>query len=141
MKKTTHDTQKTVLCVDDEDSILAALRRVLTPLGHCVLTASDGMQGVRTAQVEHPDLILLDLMMPDMDGFAVCKRLREVGLSDIPVVMLTGKDSGQDVISGYQEGAVYYITKPFRNEYVANVVKYLIGDLDDKEREWLEQKL
>ena len=141
MRETTLDKQKTVLCVDDEASMLSALRRILWPLGYRILTAADGMQALEMAQQEQPDLILLDLMMPGMDGYAVLKRLHELGPVEIPVVMLTGKDSGEDMISGYQEGAVYYITKPFKNEYVVNVVEYLIGDLAKEERVWHEQKL
>ena len=141
MRKTTQEKQKTILCVDDDEHILSALRRILTPTGHRILAASDGTQALDMTQREHPDLILLDLMMPGMDGYAVLARFRELGLGDIPVVMLTGKDSGDDMISGYQEGAGYYITKPFKNEYVVNVVEYLIGDLAEEEREWLEQKL
>jgi len=141
MRKNTSPIQKTILCVDDDASMRSALCRLLTPLGHRILTASDGAQALEAAEDRQPDLIVLDLMMPGMDGYQLLKALRQRGLTDTPVVMLTGRDSGEDMISGYEGGAVYYITKPFKNEYVLNVVEYLIGDLAEEEREWLEQKL
>ena len=141
MKNDTTRTQKVVLCVDDDPGMRSALTRLLNPLGHRVFTAADGARAVQMAEEREPDLVLLDLMMPGMDGYEVLRRLRELGMAETPVVMLTGKDSGDDMMSGYQEGAVYYITKPFKNEYVLNVVEYLIGDLTDDEREFLAHKL
>jgi two-component system OmpR family response regulator len=133
--------KKTILCVDDEEYILSALKRVLRTLPFNVLTASNGEEAVETAIRERPDLILLDVWMPRMTGFEVLKQIREKGLHDTRVVMLTGAGSNQATLKGYQMGCDYYIPKPFKNESVINIVRYLIGDISSRERQELELKL
>ena len=133
--------QKTILCVDDDANMLKAECRMLRGLPYRVLAASSGDEAIRVACEKKPDLILCDVMMPGMDGYEVLMRLREVGLTETPVVMLTAKGASASLLKGYEAGAVCYITKPFRNEQVLNVVEYLIGDLSPEARERLERIL
>lgn len=133
--------QKTILCVDDDTNMLSALKRLLGRLPFRVVTASGGKEGIETAIREKPDLVFLDLMMPGIDGFEVLSQLRQSGLTVPPVIMLTGWNTGDAMLKGYREGCVYYLTKPFKNEHVINVVQYLIGDLPESEREQLALKL
>ena len=133
--------EKTVLCVDDEEGILSAMRRLLRPLVGRVLTARGGEEGLRLARAERPDLIFLDARMPVMDGYDLMRRLREEGMGETPVVLLTGDVSEEALLQGLGEGCVYYIGKPFRNEHVRNIVRYLLGELTMEERESLELRL
>jgi CheY-like chemotaxis protein len=135
------DGKRTVLCIDDEEGMLSALRRVLRPLAYRVVTALSAEEGLSLVHLERPDLIILDVRMPIMDGYQFMARLKEEGKGDIPIVMLTADGTMKDIQKGYQEGSVYYITKPFKNEYVRNIVEYLIGDLSEKQKEWVEQHL
>ena len=132
---------KTILCIDDNAHMLSALRRLLVPLGYRITTASGGAEGVRLAAEAKPDLVILDVMMPGMGGYEVLGGLRAAGLEETPVVMLTGQGSVDNVMKGYAQGCVCYITKPFKNEHVVNVVQYLIGDLSEEERARLELSL
>ncbi len=138
--KETHET-KTVLCVDDEEGVLASLQRILHPFGHRVLTARDGEEGVRMAQEEQPDLVILDLRMPKMDGLQALKQLQKIGMRSTPVIMLTAETSMETTAEAYREGGVYYITKPFKSSTVQNIVEYLIGDLSTEQRQKLETML
>ena len=141
MEQEGNPTGKTILCVDDDASMRSALSRLLKPLGHRMLLAGSGEEAIRMVREHRPDLILLDVMMPGMSGYEVLRRLREANTPETPVVMLTAKGSEDAVMKGYQEGCVYYMTKPFRNESVMNAVQYLIGDLPEEERQLLERKL
>jgi DNA-binding response OmpR family regulator len=137
---TNHESanDRTLLLVDDEANVLAALRRVLHPLPYRVLTAATGSQAIEVALAERPDLIFLDIRMPEMDGFECLKSLREAGLTEVPVVMLTAEDK---LMKGYLEGAAYYITKPFKNEHVTNIIEYLIGEPSAERKAWLELRI
>ena len=101
-----------ILVVDDEKSIVEIISYNLQKEGYEVITANDGMQGLKTALSENPDLILLDIMMPKLDGFEVCKRLREKKLQT-PVIMLTARAEEVDKVLGFELGADDYVTKPF----------------------------
>jgi len=101
-----------ILVVDDEKSIVEIISYNLQKEGYDVITANDGMQGLKTALSENPDLILLDIMMPKLDGFEVCKRLREKKLQT-PVIMLTARAEEVDKVLGFELGADDYVTKPF----------------------------
>ncbi|QKW08360.1 response regulator transcription factor [Streptomyces sp. NA04227] len=114
-----------VLVVDDEPSLLDVLATSLRFLGYQVAEAADGREALAAASRTRPDLILLDVMLPDMDGFTVARRLRERG-HGVPVVFLTARESGQDVLTGFALGADDYITKPFRLEEVAARVHAVI---------------
>lgn len=106
------EEKKTVLIVEDEKSIVDILRFNLEKEGYATLTAYDGETGLRTALERDPDLILLDVMLPKMIGFDVCKALRDQG-SSIPVIILTAREEEADKVLGLEIGADDYITKPF----------------------------
>lgn len=102
---------KLILVVDDEAPIVEILKFNLTKSGYRVLAAYDGDEGYRLAVSEKPDLILLDVMLPKMDGFEVCKKIREK--HSTPIIMLTARDEEVDKVLGLELGADDYITKPF----------------------------
>ena len=112
---------KTVLIVEDEQNIVDILSFILTKEGYDTLEALDGPTGLQLALEQNPDLVLLDLMLPGMDGFEVCGRLRKAG-SAVPIVMLTAREEEDDKVRGLELGADDYITKPFKNrELIARV--------------------
>ncbi|MFQ5858140.1 MAG: response regulator transcription factor [Anaerolineae bacterium] len=100
-----------ILFIDDDAHLLKVVGISLREEGYEVVTARDGVQGLRAAFNSQPDLVLLDVMMPDMDGWETLTRLR--GVSDIPIIMLTAKDEQADVVKGLDLGADDYIVKPF----------------------------
>ncbi|MEN6423736.1 MAG: response regulator transcription factor [Phycisphaerales bacterium] len=103
---------RTVLIVEDEPAMLRGLEDNFKSKGYYVLTAMDGRLGLETALKEKPDLILLDIMLPEMNGYEVCSHVREKGL-DMPIIMLTAKDQESDIVLGLNLGADDYVTKPF----------------------------
>ncbi len=106
--------QMTILVVEDERDILDLVAYNLAQAGFRVLRAEDGLDGVRMAEREKPDLIVLDLMLPKMDGKEVCRRIRQgEGTRTIPIIMLTARVEEVDRIIGFEIGADDYITKPF----------------------------
>ncbi|MEW5988943.1 MAG: response regulator transcription factor [Chloroflexota bacterium] len=100
-----------VLVIEDEERIRHFLQRGLTYEGYRVDTAADGRAGLDMARDNPPDLVLLDLMLPGIDGFEVCRRLR--GVSDVPILMLTAKEAIEDRVAGLDAGADDYLVKPF----------------------------
>ncbi len=115
------NTQKTVLVVEDEKNIVDILRFNLQRSGYQVLEAYDGEDGLRQAVTANPDLILLDVMLPKMNGFDVCRDLRGRG-SNVPVIILTAREEETDKVLGLEIGADDYITKPFSmRELIARV--------------------
>jgi DNA-binding response OmpR family regulator len=100
-----------VLVVDDEADIRGLLRELLERAGHDVIEAPDGREGLRTFHSEQPDLVILDVAMPGLDGWQTLERIRE--LSDVPVVMLTARAQEMDKVRGLRAGADDYVTKPF----------------------------
>src|SRR3989338_9624208 len=107
-------TKKRILAIDDEPDILEVLEKRLTLDGYEVVLAKDGKSGLEKALSQKPDLILLDVAMPDMDGFEVCKRLRsDPATAATPVLMLTARDTSTDEVLGLELGADDYITKPY----------------------------
>jgi DNA-binding response OmpR family regulator len=102
---------KTVLVVEDEDAIAEAVRARLRSEGYEVLVASDGPEAIRTHEERHPDLVVLDLMLPGMDGLEVCQRIQRDGWT--PVLMLTARTEEADKVAGFAVGADDYLTKPF----------------------------
>ncbi|MGB2695619.1 MAG: response regulator transcription factor [Dehalococcoidia bacterium] len=106
-----------VLAVDDEPGILRLLKLELTAQGYRLITASNGEEALRLVEEQRPDLVLLDIIMPDMTGLEVMRRIREV--SNIPVMLITAKDTDADKVQGLGQGADDYIVKPFNPEEVA----------------------
>ena len=100
-----------ILIIEDDEGIVRVLRRALSYEGYLVDTAQDGENGLHLARDRHPDLVILDLMLPGMDGMEVCQRLRSGG--NTPILMLTAKDAVQDRVQGLDAGADDYMTKPF----------------------------
>lgn len=103
--------ERCILVVDDEQSIVDILKFNLAREGYKVIEAYDGEEGYMKAVSEKPDLILLDVMLPKMDGFDVCKKIREI--SSVPIIMLTARDEEIDKVLGLELGADDYMTKPF----------------------------
>lgn len=115
------DAQKTVLIVEDEKNIVDILRFNLQREGYATLEAYDGADGLEKARTGNPDLILLDVMLPKMIGFDVCKTLRAEG-NHVPVIILTAREEEADKVLGLEIGADDYITKPFSmRELIARV--------------------
>ncbi|MGI8854733.1 MAG: response regulator [Thermomicrobiales bacterium] len=105
------ESAASILVVDDEVPFVESLQFSLERQGYRVLTAMDGNAALRIARAERPDLIILDVMLPGMDGFKVCQALRRD--SDVPVIMLTARDDETDKVVGLELGADDYVTKPF----------------------------
>ena len=103
--------QQTILVVDDEPRYLSLVQINLETAGYAVVTAMDGQQAVDAVANEKPDIVLLDVMMPVMDGFTACERIRE--FSSIPIIILTAKGEERDRVRGLDAGADDYIVKPF----------------------------
>lgn len=113
-----------VLVVDDDPKLAEMLRRTLAYEGFDVGTAASGAEGLRLARERSPDVVVLDWMMPDMDGLAVCRRLRDAG--DVPILMLTAKDAVQDRVQGLEAGADDYLIKPFALEELLARIRALL---------------
>lgn len=119
-------TQK-ILIVDDDLDSLKLIGLLLQRQGYQVVAASGGQQGLAQVETEEPDLILLDIMMPDMDGYEVCRRLRsDPQLAHIPVILFTAKTRVDDKVAGFEAGADDYITKPTHPAELASRVKSLL---------------
>ena len=104
-----------ILVVDDEQAVRESLRRSLRFNGYEVLTANDGLEAVETVRAENPELLILDVMMPNMDGLEVCRTLRSEGW-DRPILVLTARDGVSDRVAGLDAGADDYLPKPFALE-------------------------
>ena len=102
---------KTILVIEDEEPIQSVLKAFLVDAGYTVLLASDGVEGLEKFHQHRPDLVLLDVLLPGIDGFAVCKTLRQE--SRVPIIMLTALDDDASQIKGFDAMADDYITKPF----------------------------
>jgi len=100
-----------ILVVDDEDLLVKGIKFNLQNDGYEVITGSNGLDAVTQASTEKPDLIILDVMMPEMDGLTACARIRE--FSNVPVILLTAKTDDMDKLMGFENGADDYLTKPF----------------------------
>ena len=118
---------QTVLVVDDDPKLVRIVEINLTQEGYRVRTAGDGEAALAAVAEERPDLVVLDVMMPGIDGFEVLKRLKaDAASADIPVVMLTARAQDEDVFEGYGMGAQWYLTKPFEPEELRRVVRHLL---------------
>ncbi len=111
----------TVLLVDDDERVVASVRRVLAYEGYRVLTAGNGPDGLQIARDESPDLIILDVMLPGVDGLEFARRLQAGG--GVPVLMLSARDSTEDKVAGLEAGADDYLVKPFATQELLARVK------------------
>ena len=116
--------QARVLVVDDDAAIAASLRRALLYEGYAVTVAADGDTALQRAQTDSPDLVILDVMLPGMDGIEVCKRIRIE--DEVPVLMLTARDATADRVLGLDSGADDYLVKPFAYEELLARVRALL---------------
>ncbi len=114
-----------ILVVDDEQAVRESLRRSLRFNGYDVLTANDGLEAVETVRSENPELLILDVMMPNMDGLEVCRTLRSEGW-DRPILVLTARDGVSDRVAGLDAGADDYLPKPFALEELLARVRSLV---------------
>jgi signal transduction histidine kinase len=128
-------TQESILIIDDEPQVRMNLRALLEDLGYQVHDAQGGGEGLAACAATNPDLILLDVRMPDMDGFEVCTRLKTVEASSaIPVIFLSGALDVQDKVKAFQAGAVDYVTKPFHFEEVEARVRTQLDIVHSRRR-------
>lgn len=122
-----------ILVCDDERSIVRLIQVNLERQGWTVVTAYDGKEGLEKIMSEKPDICVLDVMMPYMDGFEVLKNLRrEPSTQKLPVVMLTAKAQDKDVFEGYHYGADVYLTKPFNPMELVTFIKRIIAGSDSE---------
>ena len=118
----------TVLVVDDNDDNLRIINEILRTRGFSVRLARDGESALRALEEAHPDVILLDVMMPEMDGLQVLDRIRANPThASIPVIFVTAKGQDEDVLAGYKSGADYYITKPFTARQLLHGIGLVLG--------------
>jgi two-component system alkaline phosphatase synthesis response regulator PhoP len=116
-----------ILVVDDDPRIVRLVEINLTQEGHQVRSAGDGEAALAAVAAERPDLMILDVMMPVLDGFETLKRLKgDPATADIPVIMLTARSQDEDVFEGYGTGAQWYLTKPFEPSELRGVVRHVL---------------
>lgn len=121
-------SKKKILIVEDEESLLKLESILLTSKGYEVRGVPNGMAALESLKEEHPDLILLDIMLPEIDGFEVCRRIKsEPTTKHIPIIMLTAKKSREDMARGEQVGADWYITKPFKSAMVIETIQRFLA--------------
>jgi DNA-binding response OmpR family regulator len=123
-----HMSEQTVLVVDDEEAIAEAVRARLENEGYRVVVALDGPQAIDLHREHHPDLVVLDLMLPGMDGLEVCKEIQRDGWT--PVLMLTAKTEEADKVAGFAVGADDYLTKPFSLRELAARVRAILRRME-----------
>ncbi len=118
-----------ILVVDDEPDIVETIRFVLESRGHKVIEARDGMEALDRARNMSPDIIFLDVMMPKLDGYKVCRMLKfDSQYRNIPIILLTARAGSRDISMGEEVGADEYLTKPFDIEKVVSLVEKLAGN-------------
>ena len=120
---------KTIIVVDDNPDIVNIVKTILEGKGYSVMCAYSGAELFTKLKEKKPDLIILDIMMPEMDGLEVLTRLKGVpDTASLPVILLTAKVQYEDVLGGYKLGADYYITKPFTSTQLTNGINLLLGE-------------
>jgi DNA-binding response OmpR family regulator len=117
--------KKKILFVDDDKTLIQFFGEYLAADGFDPVTASNGQDALREAYIHHPDLVVLDVMMPGMDGWEVCARIRE--MSAVPVILVTGKTSEADKLRGFKLGADDYVTKPFSFAELTARIRAVLG--------------
>jgi DNA-binding response OmpR family regulator len=122
------EQRKRLLIVDDDANLVELLRLALERSGFSILSASNGIEGERAFRANPVDLVILDLMMPQRDGFALCRDIRAI--SNVPIIMLTARQETEDVVHGLELGADDYITKPFNLREVVARVNAVLSRID-----------
>ena len=117
-----------ILIVDDDSQITTLIEFILKKEGYLTVVAHSGQEGIKLISQENPDLMILDLMMPEMDGYQVCSVIKsDEQTRNLPILMLTALGSGKDFEKGLESGANWYITKPFESQHLLKRVRYLIN--------------
>jgi len=117
-----------ILIIEDEEDILTALQIRLVANGYEIISASDGPEGLRKARTDGPDLIILDIMLPKLDGYQIARMLKyDENYRNIPIIMLTAKVQQSDVKQGLESGADAYMTKPFKGEELLAQIETLLS--------------
>ncbi len=120
-----------ILIVDDSPSQLLGIQRIVEKLGHEFITAEDGAAGVEVAKRELPDMVLMDVVMPNLNGFQATRTLsRDATTKHIPVILVTTKDQDTDRMWGLRQGAKAYLTKPFSEDELAEVIERIFNTSD-----------
>jgi DNA-binding response OmpR family regulator len=118
---------KRILVVDDDENILSLERTILEQKGFDVTTAAGGNEALELLGKDEFDLVLLDVMMPEVDGFTVCRRIKEEPRTrEIPVIFLTAKGGGEALAEGFESGAIMYINKPFTANKLLTIVNTML---------------
>ena len=136
MSTTGENNGRKVLVIDDEPGIIEIVEANLEGDGFEVISASNGKEGLAKIKSERPELVVLDVMMPEMDGWEVLRRVEQDDeIAGLPVIMLTAKAADEDYIHGLEEGAVEYITKPFYPQELVNRIKITLMVLNPRMRD------
>jgi two-component system alkaline phosphatase synthesis response regulator PhoP len=115
---------KKILVVDDDELVVLAIRELLTPLGFWVTTCSSGPEAIEKAAADRYDLVILDVIMPEMDGFEACQRIRQIdSYTETPIMMLTAKSGEEDRQRGMEAGANLYLPKPISPKRLVTLVE------------------
>jgi DNA-binding response OmpR family regulator len=118
---------KRILVVDDDENILSLERTILEQKGFDVTAAAGGAEALKLLADQTFDLVLLDVMMPEVDGFTVCRKIKEdPRLKDVPVIFLTAKGGGEALAEGFESGAIMYINKPFTANKLLTIVNTML---------------
>jgi len=121
-------SKTTIMVIDDHPDILDIVKTILERSGYVVQVANSGMEAFSLLEENKPDLIILDIMMPQLDGLKVLQQLKgNADYSSIPVILLTVKVQHEDVLKGYKLGADYYITKPFNSSQLIIGIKFILS--------------
>ncbi len=121
--------KKRILVIEDDMHILAVLQKRLESAGYEVITASGGKEGFRKARMENPHLIILDLILPEMDGYEICNFLKkDKKYKEIPIIILSARSQERDIEEAKKAGAEAYFTKPFNHEELLAKIKELMGE-------------
>ena len=119
---------KKVLIIDDEPVLAMTLEMILELKGFSVISANDGLSGLKKIREEKPDIVVLDVMLPGMDGFKVCENAKSLPeTKDIPIIMLTGKDQGEDFDKAMEKKADWYVVKPYNIDHLMTVFDKLLA--------------
>ena len=122
-------SRKKILLVDDSATMLMMERMILTKGPYDLVTAADGEEAIVKATTEHPDLILMDVVMPKMSGFEACRRIRQLEQTkDTPIIMVTTRGEGRNVENGFDSGCNDYVTKPINSIELLTKLRNYLGD-------------
>ena len=125
---TTSPLAVTILWIDDDRLLLTFGKDALDRLGYQVRTATEGASGIKLAQQERPDLIILDVLMPNMDGYEICRRMRaDPGLKDTPILLLTALEERMVDLWGREAGATFSMSKPSRPEHIVSIIEWMLS--------------